>query len=31
MNLTIWLPSMFILGLVGMGLMFAFMAACDRV
>jgi len=31
MNLVIWLPSLFILGLVTMGLLFAFVAGCDRV
>ena len=31
MDLTIWLPSLFILGVAAMGLMFAFVAACDRV
>ena len=31
MNLTVWLPGLFLLGLVGMGLMFAFVAGCDRV
>jgi hypothetical protein len=31
MDLMIWLPSLFVLGLVVMGLMFAFVAACDRV
>ncbi len=31
MNLIIWLPGMFLLGLAGMGLMFAFLAACERV
>jgi len=31
MNLVIWLPALFILGLVTMGLLFAFVAACDRV
>lgn len=31
MDLTIWLPSLFILGLVVMALMFAFLAGCDRV
>jgi hypothetical protein len=31
MDLTFWLPSLFILGLVVMALMFAFLAACDRV
>jgi hypothetical protein len=31
MNLVIWLPSMFGLGLVAMGLMFTFLVACERV
>jgi hypothetical protein len=31
MDLSIWLPSLFILGLVVMALMFAFLAACDRI
>jgi hypothetical protein len=31
MNLTIWIPAMLILGLVTLGLMFAFLAACERV
>jgi hypothetical protein len=31
MDLMIWLPSLFLLGLVAMGLMFAFVAGCDRV
>jgi hypothetical protein len=30
-NLSVWLPAMFLLGLVTMGLMFAFVAACDKV
>lgn len=30
-DLNVWLPAMFILGLVTMGLMFAFVAACDKV
>jgi hypothetical protein len=30
-ELTIWLPAMLILGLAGMGLMFAFLEACERV
>jgi hypothetical protein len=29
--LIVWLPVLFVLGLVGMGLMFAFVAGCDRV
>jgi hypothetical protein len=31
MNLEIWLPALFLLGLATMGLMFAFVAACERV
>jgi hypothetical protein len=31
MNLVIWLPAMFLLGLVTLGLMFAFVAGCDKV
>jgi hypothetical protein len=31
MNLTVWLPAMFVLGLATLGLMFAFVAACDKV
>lgn len=31
MDLTFWLPGLFLLGLIGMGLMFAFVAGCDRV
>jgi hypothetical protein len=31
MNLMICLPSRFGLGLVAMGLMFAFLVACERV
>jgi hypothetical protein len=30
-NLAIWLPGLFILGIVTIGLMFAFVAGCDRV
>ncbi len=30
-DLTIWLPAMFLLGLAAMGLMFAFVAGCDKV
>ena len=30
-DLTIWLPAVFLLGLLTMGLMFAFVAGCDRV
>ncbi len=31
MNLIIWLPAMFGLGLAVMGLIFAFLFACERV
>ena len=31
MDLTVWLPGLFVLGLAGLGLMFAFVAACARV
>jgi hypothetical protein len=31
MDLWIWLPLIFGLGLATLGLMFAFVAACDRV
>ena len=31
MNLMIWLPALFVLGLVVMGLMFAFLAGCVRI
>ncbi len=31
MNLTVWLPAMFLLGLATLGLMFAFVIGCDRV
>ena len=31
LNLTIWLPGMFVLGLAVMGLMFAFVVACEKV
>lgn len=30
-NLTVWLPAMLLLGLVAMGLMFAFIVACEKV
>jgi len=30
-DLTIWLPAMLLLGLAVMGLMFAFVVACDKV
>lgn len=31
MNLTLWIPALLLLGLVTLGLMFAFVAACDKV
>jgi hypothetical protein len=31
MNLTIWLPAMLLLGLATLGLMFAFVAGCDKL
>jgi len=31
MDLTIWLPAMFLLGLVTMGLCYAFITACEKV
>jgi hypothetical protein len=31
LDLTIWLPAMFVLGLAVMGLMFAFVSACEKI
>jgi hypothetical protein len=31
MDLTIWLPAMFALGIVTMGLCYAFLIACENV
>ena len=31
MNLAIWLPMLFALGLAGLGLMFAFIVGCEKV
>jgi hypothetical protein len=31
MNLMIWLPGLFVLGLATMALMFAFLASCENV
>jgi hypothetical protein len=31
MNLVVWLPGLFLLGLVVMGLMFAFLMGCENV
>jgi hypothetical protein len=31
MDLTIWLPAMFFLGLATLGLLTAFVVACDKI
>ena len=31
MDLTIWLPAMFLLGLAALAVMFAFVVACEKV
>ena len=31
MNLVVWLPALFILGLAGMALCLAFLAACEKI
>jgi hypothetical protein len=31
MDLTVWLPAMFLLGLATLGAMFAFVVACEKV
>ncbi len=31
MNLIVWLPGMFLLGLTGMTLCLAFLSACERI
>lgn len=31
MDLTLWIPAMVVLGLVTLGLMFAFVVGCDKV
>jgi len=31
MDLTTWLPAMFLLGVAALGLMFAFVVACEKV
>ena len=31
MNLTFWLPAMFVLGLVAMGLCYLFMDGCETI
>jgi hypothetical protein len=31
MNLEVWLPAMFVLGMATLGILFAFVYACERV
>jgi hypothetical protein len=31
MNLGIWLPAMFLLGIVTMGIVFLFLIACEKI
>jgi hypothetical protein len=31
MDLTVWLPAMFLLGMATLGLLTAFVGACDRI
>ena len=31
MDLTLWLPALFVLGLAAFGLMFGFVTACEKV
>jgi hypothetical protein len=31
LNLSVWIPAMLLLGLTTFGLLFAFIAACDKV
>jgi hypothetical protein len=31
MNLSVWLPAMFLLGLTTFGLLFAFLIGCEKV
>jgi hypothetical protein len=31
LNLSVWIPAMLLLGLATFGLLFAFIAACDKV
>jgi hypothetical protein len=31
MDVTTWLPAVFLLGLAALGLMFAFVVACEKV
>jgi hypothetical protein len=31
MSLVLWLPALFVLGLLTMGMLLAFVLACDRI
>jgi len=31
MSLVVWLPAMFFLGVVSMGLFYAFITACEKI
>jgi hypothetical protein len=31
MNLAIWLPATFVLGLAGLGLCYAFLIGCEKI
>jgi hypothetical protein len=31
MNLEIWLPAMFVVGLAGLGICYAFLIACEKI
>jgi len=31
MDLLVWLPTMFVLGMIGMGLCYAFITACEKI
>jgi hypothetical protein len=31
MNLAIWLPATFLLGLMGLGLCYVFLLACEKI
>ena len=31
MNLTVWVPALFVLGLATFGLLFAFITVCEKV
>jgi hypothetical protein len=31
MDLVVWLPTLFVLGVVSLGAMYAFLLACERV